>query len=132
MPTEFINIDLDIASKFSLKILNDELDKNPRVFILHHDTTPTDGEYIMRLECYDGGDELKPHEVLNSFFDLIDNLSPEATEVWNASRIKTFDMGFESLGSDATCYQRSIPHDTLLRLANIGATLDLTIYNRNK
>jgi hypothetical protein len=99
---------------------------------MHHDIEPAEGGYFMRLECYDGGDELKPHEVLNLFCDQIDDLSLEAKEAWNSSRTKVLDIGFESLGSDATCYQRSIPHETILRLAQIGVSLVLTIYKRNE
>ena len=120
----FLNVDLDVESRGPLDVLVDDLGDD--VAVLHHGGSR--GLYEAHFEIpYTGAADVEA--TIASFCTLLENLSPDAREVWHSCILRQFDIGFES-GDTPTCFQAVIHQDSVKRVANLGATIVITIYPR--
>jgi len=128
MALQFINVDLDIESKKSLDYLCLELSS----FEIHHlHCGPSDRGFFARLECANGGESCEPDSVICKFCDALESLDDRATNEWKSARLRCFDLGFETSGSDLCC-QSFLRHKTLSRVVALGASIAYTAYPRDQ
>lgn len=135
----FLNVDLEIESKFELAGLEAELEKNKvalgksrggRGFLLCLESVP---ECQLRfgfnfLRCFlllPKSDN--PDERICKLCSLLEGLSAKGRRAWNSAHKKEFDVGYDAVQSQFAS-QFSLRTDTLRRMANLGATLGGTFY----
>ncbi len=119
----FLNVDLDVESRTSLKPLIDDLGED--VIVLHEGQSR--GLYEAHFETAECGGDAE--STLATFCVLLENLDTEAAEVWKTAVSRTFDIGFDS--GDSPCDFRAIIHpDTVQRVAELNAAIIITIYPR--
>lgn len=132
----FINIDLEIKSLENLQPIVDELGE--KVSILYNDMPPNReenwlsmevaGDYEIYENYNDETDDIGGVDVLlTAFCDLLENLSAESKNLWNSCRVRSFDVGF-ACGNTEKSYHTTIKTETLQRVAQIGATIHITVY----
>jgi hypothetical protein len=123
MPTEFLNVDLDLESKRSLQPLIEELGDKVHVVHLGPSEEKTN---LAALEVYEGDDD-DPDSIINAFCKLIEKLSPKSKAAWESCSMRRFDLGFES---GVTGYPLCVDLDpkTLERVASLSASIGVTIY----
>ena len=69
-----------------------------------------------------------PNSIVSEFCDAIEEFGDDAERTWAGARRRIFDVGFDSDGS-AGCCRFELKTDTVRRVANLGASLGITIYN---
>ena len=121
MNIKFLNVDLDIQSSQDISLMLKELGE--KIFILHHEQQ--ENYYFARLEI--NIDAPNADETINYFCDLIENLSEDSQNIWDACFSKVFDIGYES-GNQPNYFTSKINPVTVKRIANIDAGLNITIY----
>jgi hypothetical protein len=123
MPTEFLNVDLDLESKKSLEPLISEW--GDRVHVLYHGPSG-DQTHLAALEIYEGDDE-DPDSIVNAFCRLVERLSPRGQAVWKTCSTRRFDIGFES-GVSGRPLCIDLDPKTLRRVSDLSASVGVTIY----
>ena len=125
MDTEihFLNVDLEIESSENLQLLVDDLGED--VLVLFNGKWKN-GFNFLAIETYP---DANVDEKISLFCTLIENLSPEAKLIWDNAYSKKFDAGFEC-GEFPNSYQTEIRADTIKRVAELGASIVVTIYPR--
>lgn len=121
MDIKFLNVDLELKSQQDISLIINELGDN--VLILHQENKQD--YYSVRLEL--AQDAKNPDITINCFCDLIKNLSEDTRKVWNNCEVKVFDIGYES-GIKPNYFISKIQPDTIQRVANLGASINITIY----
>lgn len=117
----FLNVDLDVESRTSLKPLIDDLGEN--VIVLHKGQSR--GLYEAHFETADCGADAE--STLASFCVLLENLDTDAAEVWKTAVSRTFDIGFDS-GDSPRNFRAIIHPDTVQRVSKLNAAIVITIY----
>ena len=69
-----------------------------------------------------------PNSIVAEFCDEIERFGEGAEATWAGAHRRTFDVGFDSDGS-AGCRRFELKADTVRRVADLGASLGITIYN---
>ena len=119
----FLNVDLDVESRTPLDPLIENLGDD--VIVLH--CGKSRGLHEAHFEIADSGCDAE--STLSTFCTLLENLAPEAAQVWKHAVSRTFDLGFDS--GDAPRSFRSILHPQIIqRIASLEAALIITIYPR--
>jgi hypothetical protein len=124
----FANVDLDIESKADLKPLLDCFSTD--VDILFHDKLDNGNDFAsleFHLNIVKAGIYGEPDKTISAFCSLIENLPLEFQRIWQDCVEKRFDLGFES-GNTEKRYNATIKPETVRRIAEIGASLVITIY----
>jgi hypothetical protein len=125
MPTEFLNVDLDLESKKSLDSLVGELGE--KVHVVYNGPSE-EKTHLVALEVYEGDDE-DPDSIINAFCKLIEKLSPAGRAAWQTCSMRRFDLGFESgVSGHPLCID--LDPETLKRVAGLGGSIGVTIYPR--
>lgn len=68
-----------------------------------------------------------PDAAIVRFCDLIEDLPPEAKELWARCRSRVMDIGFES-GHGPHGFHATIEASTIQRLATLEISVTITIY----
>ena len=71
-----------------------------------------------------------PDSAIHALCKVVESLSPAGRRIWKTAR-KTFDVGYEFRPSERSSHF-SLRPDTLARVSNLGATLAVTYYRRDK
>ncbi|RYD48633.1 MAG: hypothetical protein EOP85_03175 [Verrucomicrobiaceae bacterium] len=124
----FINVDLDILSGHPLDQLCRDLVE--RGMLLLH-VGPHDDGFFARLETELCGYTSGPEEIICRFCDVLESLEGKAALEWESSRLRTFDLGYETTGSPPHS-SSSLSHATLSRIVALGATIAFTFYHRSE
>jgi hypothetical protein len=123
MPTEFLNVDLDLESKKSLDPLIEELGE--KIHVVYNGPSE-ERTNLAALEVYDGDDE-DPDSIINAFCKLLEKLSPKSKAVWESCSMRRFDIGFESgVSGHPLCVD--LDQETLERVARLSGSIGVTIY----
>ena len=69
-----------------------------------------------------------PNSIVSEFCDAIEGFGDDAERTWAGARRRIFDVGFDSDRS-AGCCRFELKTDTVRRVADLGASLGITIYN---
>ena len=121
-PPYFRNIDLDIESKSSLRLLARELGERVTVMF----SGRMKGRHCLFVEI--GGAYKSLDAVIHAFCELIEGLSPEGQRVWDSAQRKEFDLGFDAQFASHRANRFKIRLSTLQRVAKVGAGLAVTLY----
>ncbi len=124
-PGNFLNVDVELTSRRPLPALAVELNK----WILFHGEQK--GGWLLALETNSIHGKSTPDGVIARLCKLIENLSPPAQRDWEAAQSRVFDIGFESAPpqkGQTAIVRSTISADSLRRLANLGAKLNITCY----
>jgi hypothetical protein len=119
----FCNVDLDIESRSDLSALKTELGR--RVFVLTGGLVRP-GFFLLRLETAKQYDN--PDDTICAFCSVLERLSPKGKRAWRSAHKREFDVGYD-LVPNQTASQFSLRTETLRRIAKLGATLGVTLYN---
>ena len=122
MEVQYLNTDLEIESEGDLSKIVDEFGED--VLVLHHGEIR--GYQHASFEIAGSSGSTNPDDIINYFCDLVDGLSQEAREIWDACCSRVFDIGYES-GSTPN-FQSEIRAGTIERVAGVGASIAITIY----
>ncbi len=121
MEVSYINTDLDIESAGALSRIIEEFGEE--VFVLHHGAAKGYNRASFEIsgpgECAD--------DTIGRFCHLVEQLSEDARQLWDACVSRTFDIGYDS-GDSANRHQSALRPQTIRRAADIGAGITITIY----
>lgn len=120
----YLNVDLDIRSKTELGPVLKEM--GPRVAVMH--SGPVGKQHLLAVETAQV--YKNPDATIHALCEIVENLSPAACRLWNGAE-KHFDVGYEIPNKAATS-RVLLRHDTLLRVARLGAAVAVTHYIRNE
>ncbi len=117
----YLNVDLLINSKEDLTPIVDSFGED--VIALYN------GEWgaHYRANFEIAGSHAASNEDISYFCSLVDGLEGEAKKLWDNALSKEFDIGFEP-GSGPESYNTEIKPSIVKRVADIGASISLTIY----
>jgi hypothetical protein len=121
MAVHYLNTDLDIESLHDLSKIVGEFGKD--VWILHHGEIR--GYQHASFEI--AGDAIDADEAINYFCSLVEHLSREARLIWDECSSRILDVGYES-GTSPSSFRSEIKAATIKRVADIGASILVTIY----
>jgi hypothetical protein len=124
-PPYFLNVDLDMESKSTLRPLAREL--GDKVVVMFSGRIK--GRHCLFIES--AGMHKGPEETINALCDLIEGLSPAGMRVWKAARKKTFDVGYEARLSSKLANHFKLRPSVIRRVANLGASLAVTFYRED-
>lgn len=125
MEVRYLNTDLEIQSKDDLSRIVEEFGED--VLILHHGEIR---EY-QHASFEMAGNTSGADEVINYFCTLVDGLPIEVRGIWDGCCSRILDIGYES-GTTSPNYRSEIRPSTIRRVAEIGASLVITIYPPHK
>ena len=125
-PPEFLNVDLEIESKSSLRSLAREFGE--RVMVMF--SGRMNGQHCLFVEI--SGDTKTLERILNAFCALIEGLSADSKRLWDMAERKEFDLGFEARLSSQPANRFKIRPSTLRRVAKLGASLAVTFYREDR
>jgi hypothetical protein len=125
MPAHFLNADLDVFSDRDLKPLIDEIGE--RAYLLHSGPYTDDLPFMARYEIDSDCDTKTPETLILAFCDLIESLSLSSRSLWDSSRERVIDLGYEVSSSRDHTADR-ITADTLRRMAALQIHLAWTFY----
>ncbi len=121
----FLNVDLEIESKTDLASLAAALE--PDAFALY--CGPVADGYLLNLELNSASaDTDGPDERIHKLCQLIEALSPAGRQGWQYACRRTFDVGFDAT-TEHMAARFSLRTDSLERIAGLGATLTVSVYN---
>jgi hypothetical protein len=121
MEIRYLNTDLEIESKSDLSRIVEEFGED--VIVLHHGEMR--GYQHASFETTDSTTDADG--VINFFCTLVEQLPKEAREIWAGCVSRVFDIGYES-GSSPQNFRSEIRASTIQRVAQMGASLVITIY----
>ena len=123
-PPGFITLDVDIISEENLTPLADYFEEP--AFVLGNQRV--DNLYYLSLEpCWFSEEDKTPENCAKFFVEEIAKLPTGLKDLWNRAKSKTFNFGFES-GNVQPYYKSEISHETLAKVAMVGASFIITIY----
>jgi hypothetical protein len=130
--TLFLNVDLDIRSRWDLQPLVEALGK--KVMVLYVGRFKR--TYQARLELF--GSHLprdthsqRPERFILDFCKLIQKLPPAAREFWDDAKTREFDVGIES-GKPHKFYWFDLSPKALQAAVEVNAQIAVTIYGPMK
>ena len=132
----FINVDLELESSESVQPLVAELGEN--ILALYCSEIDEMANLELNLyeikgdDCYKSYDDEKDsvggvNIHINEFCNLIENLSKKSRKIWDKCHKKEFDIGFQC-GNTQKSFNTIIQSETIKRCAEIGATIEITVY----
>lgn len=122
MEVRYLNTDLEIESENDLSLIIEEFGED--VSVLHHGEIR--GYQHASFEIT-GGMNMGADEAINDFCLLVENLPKEAREIWDGCCSRILDIGCQS-GATSPNYRSEIRASTIQRVAEIGASIVITIY----
>ena len=124
-PKGFLNVDLEIESRFRLDPLLEYLSDSVGV----HYCGPTPGTKAYLLAVDSARFTKSPGAAILALCASVDRLPPPGRRLWDLAQRRTFDVGYEMEARARTITFRLKP-EILRRLADLGATLAVTCYRR--
>jgi len=121
MNIRYLNTDLEIESKSDLSKIVQEFGGD--VSVLYHGEVRGYQHASFEIPGTSAGAD----EVINSFCSLVENLPKEMREIWDGCCSRVLDVGYES-GTSPLNFRSEIRAPTVQRVAEIGASLVITIY----
>ena len=118
----FLNVDLEIESKSSLRSL--ALEFGDRVSVRYFGSIK--GRNCLYVEI--AGISRSQDEIVKALCDLVEGLSEKNRRVWDQAQRKEFDFGYEVRLSSELANRFKILPSTLRRVAKLGASVAVTIY----
>lgn len=121
MSSRFLNTDLEIESRSNLTVLAKEL--GDTVSVLY--SGPMKKGFLLSIENF--AYHRDADKTIHALCSIVEKLSTKGKRLWASSRRKEFNLGFDvSMAGHSFCF--ALRNDTLRRVADLGATLGITIY----
>jgi len=121
MEVHYLNTDLEIESKDDISRIVEEFGED--VVVLHQGEIR---EY-QNASFEIAGSTSGADEVINYFCLLVDSLPNDVRKIWDGCCSRILDIGYES-GTTSPNYRSEIRAATIRRVAEIGASIVITIY----
>jgi hypothetical protein len=126
-PTLFLNVDLDIHSTGDLQPLVSALgDKVIDLFVGR-----VNRHYEAHLELAASRRKQTPTWVIIELCKLIEALPPAKRKLWNAAKIRSFDIGIDTPGRNRYFWSAVTP-DAIRAAARVDAQIAITVYGPMK
>jgi hypothetical protein len=120
---QYLNTDLDLVATHDLTTLAADLEAEG-VYPLHV-ARHEDGLWYATFEAGEPSEQPDPNIVM--MLAMIESLSEAASRAWWACTAREFNIGYEC-GSEPWAFNQEISGQTLRRMANVGASLRITLY----
>ena len=121
MYVQYLNVDLEIESKNDLSEIVQEFGDD--VSVLYCGEVRGYQHASFEIPANTAGAD----ETINRFCSLVEELSPEARELWDDCCSRVMDVGYQS-GTSPQNFRSEIRASTVQRVAAIGASIVITIY----
>jgi hypothetical protein len=121
MEVQYLNTDLEIESNHDVSKIVEEFGED--VTVLHQGEIR--GYQHASFEI--AGSMNGANEVINHFCSLVEGLPKEVRMVWDECCSRIMDIGYES-GTSPRSFRSEIRASTIQRVAEIGASIVITIY----
>jgi hypothetical protein len=121
--THFLNVDLDIYSKYDLQPLVTAM--GDKIFVLHvgrHKRT-----YRAHLELAGSRLSESPDSIISQFCALIGTVPRAAAEVWDAAKVRDFNIGVQG-GTQPNSFEIALAPETVRAASEVNARIVLTVY----
>lgn len=121
--TEFINVDLDLASRSDLQTLLTALGR--KVHVLFAGRVGRKYEAHLELSA-----NLRNHDadsVIRGFCKLIEAIPPTERQLWNGATQRDFSIGIQA-GMEPHSADFAVSAGTVQRVAVLGARIVITVY----
>lgn len=117
----YLNTDLIIESPDKLSAIADAFGED--VIVMYN------GQWgnIHRASFEVAGSHADANETIEYFCCLVENLDQQERAIWDTCFSKVFDIGYES-GLSPQNYSSKLRSETIKRIAQIGAAVEITIY----
>lgn len=125
MPAQFLNADLDIFSDRDLQPLIDEIGE--RACLLHGGPFTDELPFMARYEIDHDPATKSPETLILAFCRLIESLSSTSRALWDSSRQRVIDLGYEVVIARDRTHDR-ITAETLARMAALHIDLAWSFY----
>jgi hypothetical protein len=120
-PAEFLTIDLDVRSRYSLKALFEAWPWADRPIRMNGRPDPK------WLVVRPRGIARTPEKAAQLLLQEVDRLPPAARRSWKRATRRIFDIGIQA-GVDRRAFELQIEATMLARIAAAGGELQVTIY----
>jgi hypothetical protein len=120
--THFLNVDLDLHSKFDLQPLVAAMGR--KVLVLHIGRYKR--TYRAHLELAGSGLSESADSTVRRFCALIKTLPGAAFAVWNAAKVRDFNIGVQA-GTQPNSYEIALAPETVSAVSEVNARIVLTI-----
>lgn len=122
---QFRNLDVVLRSTSDMGALARHLDRDERVIVLSHQEF--NGEHVLALELNAADLAEDAPACTRQFLAIIEGFPDAALAVWRGCTSRSFSYGFDG-GSNSAALDMTIAADLLLRIAQIGADIGITVY----
>jgi hypothetical protein len=126
----FLNVDLDIESRVSLRSLAREFGE--RVSIMYSGRINSRYCLFVEIEIVATLKFNTPEKTIHALCALIESLSPKARKLWDAAKRKEFDIGFDARFSSHRANRFTIDEKILRRVTELGASIAVTFYREDE
>ena len=121
--THFLNVDLDIHSKSNLQPLVTAMGKNVHVLFVGR----IKRTHQAHLELWGSGLSESADPIIRGFCGLIRSLPKPALELWNAAKVRDFNIGVQA-AMQPRSHEVALAPETVRAAAEVNARIVLTIY----
>src|SRR5258708_38519155 len=121
--TSFLNVDLDIYSKSNLQPLVTAMGKKVHVLFVGR----IKRTYQAHLELRESGLSESADSIIRGFCVLIRALPKAALELWNAAKVRDFNVGVEA-AMQPHSHEIALASKTVRAAAEVNARIVLTVY----
>jgi hypothetical protein len=92
----FLNVDLDISSKFDLQPLVAEMGQKVSLSYVGLESRTYRAHMDLAI-----GNPKSPESAILQYCKVVQELPPEARDLWNTAKTRTFDIGIEAPKRDS-------------------------------
>ena len=124
MAARFIGVELEIESPRPLGYIFDALSG---AGVVSFDYRESRRGFSVSFECARAGMSSDPDIQIAKFCDLFVGCNDQAKAVWNSAYRKTFNLAYR-IEESTECFRSELQPATLARIAELGASVMLTIY----
>lgn len=119
--TRFLNVDLDMYSKFDLQPIVDAFGRKARTLYVGRDR----GRYCAHLEIEKTA--RTADSTIRAFCELIRTLPKAQRDLWDAANVRSFSVGIRA-GKEPNPCDFIIRAETVTAVSELAAQIVLTIY----
>ncbi len=119
--TEFLNVDLELASRGKLDTLIDEL--AAVLFVQHREDRPRDHQVSLQATVM----TMTADATVRALVAAVKRLSPAGTRQWRAALRRDFNLGVQA-GLGPSSVEYAFEPRTVRAVADLGARIVVTVY----
>jgi hypothetical protein len=124
--TKFLNVDLDISSKADLQPLVSAMGRKVSLSFVGRVKRGFQAHMDLAI-----GNPKSPETAIVQYCKLIQRLPPEARELWDAAKTRTFDIGIEAPRPN-NYFWSAISAKAIRATSEVNAQIAVTVYGPMK